>query len=265
MRYTLILVAYLSHSAVSWAGSPSDYVLNGRPVTEWLGLSGGLASSQEERIRADQVLDGVVWTDEAAVSAIFAAMRHEKWPIAYAASQRFVRFGTNAVPLLITGTTDESKQMRHASMAALASLESIPPEIIPVAVRGLRDDYDQVAGQAIFLLRKASQHSGDTVARALVPILEDDDDSLRLKAFMILEAMRSKGKLAMSALAVALSRTEYPQSAASALASMGSEAIPHLVGVVRDGGVEAARAAARALRQFDPLGRVSKGALAVHR
>ncbi len=246
-----LLMTNLTH-----ADPQSEHVVNERPISEWLGLSGGLALNQQDKVQADKVLEGILWQDKEAVSALFDAMRHERWAIAYTASQRLREYGTNSVPLFVKGVADKSDNMRHASMAALARVEPISPNMIPLAVRALGDSYDQVTGQAINLLQRASKDHGDTVGRALIPILEGDDDAYRLKALMIVEGMwlvgaRAEGKPILSALATALAKSKFHQNASSALVSIGPESIPYLVEAVRNGELGAARAAARALRQFD--------------
>ncbi len=257
MRNTLVaLCATLLFANATHADSHPEPVIQGRPVSEWLGLSGGLALNQQDKLQADKVLKEISWQNRKAVAALFVAMRNEKWAIAYTASQRLREYGTNSVPLFVKGTADKNDNMRHASMAALARLEPISQNMIPLAVRALGDSYDQVTGQAVALLQRASRDHRDAVVRELVPILEGGNDALRLKAFMILEGMslmgsRTKGEAMLSALASALSKTKYHQNAASALVGMGPESIPHLVEAVRNGAPGAARAGARALRQFD--------------
>lgn len=229
--------------------SPSQ-VIEGKPLSEWLGLAGGLAYSGKDKADADRILSQIEWGNEPAIRGLFSSMRDARWPVAYTAGQQLKRFGTNAVPLLIEGTQDTSQQMRHSSMAALAEMRPVPAEAIPVALSSLADPYDQVCGQANFLLQRAGRENPNLIVPALAKVLVGDDEKLRLQAMLILENVGPAVKEALPALREALRKTAYKPNAASVIADAGTNGIPILIEALGDADSEVAKVAIVNLRRF---------------
>jgi HEAT repeat protein len=165
--------------------------------------------------------------------------------------------GAAAVPALLQALDDEDTTVRQEALTTLGRIGPAARAAVPVLLHALRDkdtDYRVLTLQALGGIGPENEAVVPTLVKML---LDDDREKMRFTATGILKTFGSKARAAIPELARGLKRNDVGvrNAAAAVLGSIGPEALPQLLTVVRDPERDIRQTVNEALRNMGPKAR----------
>ncbi|MEW6567649.1 MAG: HEAT repeat domain-containing protein [Chloroflexota bacterium] len=200
----------------------------------------------------DPLLDGLarLWGPRVLV----AALGDERTGVHLGAVDRLGQMGPEVLPLLVEALKDEYWRVRAGAASAIASIGPAAKDAVPALIEALGDEHHWVREAAASALGSIGPEAKDAI-QALIEALEDEDSEVRVAAASALVEIAPGAKDALPVLIEALQDEDWMvrEHAAQTLGRMGleaREAVPALIHLLQDETHWVATAAVEALRSI---------------